>query len=147
VEVYDEPGTCKECPSDKANCLKDDETDTNTIGPKSGYWRSSNSSDNFIACLFKPACLGTYNPGDSPMGECLEGYQGILCADCAVGFSRTSGYECGFCPHPVANVFRLGAIMFVAVFVVIFLIKSTLAGAKERKNVTSIYSKILMNHL
>jgi len=26
------------------------------------------------------------------------------------------------------------------------LIKSTMAGAKERKNVTSIYTKILMNH-
>ena len=34
----------------------------------------------------------------------------------------------------------------MVVFLIIGLIKSTLAGAKERKNVTSIYTKILMNH-
>jgi hypothetical protein len=41
---------------------------------------------------------------------------------------------------------RLAAILVVVVGVVIMLIKSTLAGAKERKNVTSIYTKLLMNH-
>jgi len=64
-----------------------------------------------------------------------------------VGYSRTSGYECGICPKTGVNLLRIGAILFLATFVVVFLIKSTLAGAKERKNVTSIYTKILMNHL
>jgi len=83
---------------------------------------------------------------DNPQGDCFSGYQGILCADCQVGFSRTGAFECGQCPHPVANTFRLIFIFVVIVLIIIMLIKSMLSGAKERKNVTSIYTKILMNH-
>jgi len=57
VEVFDEPGDCRECPTDKATC--EIVNGTSTIGPKAGYWRSGPTSDNFIPCLYKPACLGT----------------------------------------------------------------------------------------
>jgi hypothetical protein len=80
VEVFEEPGTCKECPTDKAECTT--ANGTNTIGPKYGYWRSSAASDNFIPCLFTAACLGTQPGSTNPKGDCFNGYQGILCADC-----------------------------------------------------------------
>lgn len=143
VEVFTEPGDCKECPSDKANC--DIVDGLAVIAPKKGYWRSSALSDNFIKCLFFGACLGMTEEAD-PKGSCAKGYQGILCADCEVGYSRTGQFECALCPEPVANVIRICFIMIFVIFGVTMLIKSTLAGAKERKNVTSIYTKILMNH-
>ncbi len=31
-------------------------------------------------------------PENNPMGSCDEGFQGILCADCRVGYSRTSSF-------------------------------------------------------
>jgi len=71
----------------------------------------------------------------------------MICADCEVGYSRTGNYECSKCPDPFLNVARLLFIFLIAIVVILFLIRSTLKGAVEKKNVTSIYSKILMNHL
>lgn len=50
------------------------------VGPKAGYWRSSNTTDNFISCLYSSACLGNIEPNNYT-GECFTGYQGILCSD------------------------------------------------------------------
>ena len=117
------------------------------VGPKPGYWRSANTSDNFIACLFSPACLGYVSPSNNNLGECFTGYQGILWADCVPGFSRTSGYEWGLCPNQVWNVIRL-LLVFIAVIIgIAILIKSTLAGALQKKNVQAVYMKLLMNHI
>ena len=117
------------------------------MGPKPGYWRVNNSTYTFIKCLYVPSCLGIVEPDYNPMGTCLEGYGGIMCSDCNIGYSRTGSYECGICPHPVANILRLGAVFFIFIFGIIFLIRSTLKGALEKKNVTSIYTKILFSHL
>mmetsp|Transcript_32875 Transcript_32875/g.37654 ORF Transcript_32875/g.37654 Transcript_32875/m.37654 type:complete len:200 (-) Transcript_32875:14-613(-) len=117
------------------------------VGPKPGYWRSSLTSDNFIACLYSSACLGYVSPSNNKLGECFTGYQNILCADCQPGFSRTSDFQCDKCPNATWNIIRL-LLVFIAVVVgVVFMIRSTLAGALQRKNVQSIYIKILMNHL
>jgi hypothetical protein len=53
----DEPGECQTCPSDKAVCYGGTH-----VGPAPGFWRVSNKSSNFIACLHKPACLGMIPP-------------------------------------------------------------------------------------
>ena len=117
------------------------------VGPKPGYWRSANTSDNFIACLFSPACLGYVSPSNNNLGECFTGYQGILWADCVPGFSRTSGFEWGLCPNQVWNVIRL-LLVFIAVIIgIAILIKSTLSGALQKKNVQAVYMKLLMNHI
>lgn len=84
-----QPGNCQKCPSSKATCAGGSK-----IGPKSGYWRKTNSSSNFIQCLYTPACLGMIAPDYNPIGSCLTGYQGILCTDCAIGYSRKGDYEC-----------------------------------------------------
>ena len=71
----------------------------------------------------------------------------MLCADCREGYSRNADYECNKCPKPIPNIIRLSVIFVLAILVIVFLIRSTLNGAKDKKNVTSIYTKILMNHL
>lgn len=63
------PGSCTTCPSDKAVCYGG-----SNIGPRPGYWRSSNSSSDFIACLYPSACLGMIAPENNPIGTCFTGY-------------------------------------------------------------------------
>ena len=103
------------------------------IGPQPGYWRSSNTSDNFIAWLYSAACLGYVSPSNNNLGECFTGYQGILWADCKVGFSRTGGYNWDKCPNPVWNIIRL-ILVFIAVIIgIAIIIRSTFAGALQKK--------------
>ena len=44
-------------------------------------------------------------------------------------------------------MFRLVFVFMLTIIVLVLVIKSTLKGAIEKKNVTSIYFKIMMNHL
>jgi len=44
-------------------------------------------------------------------------------------------------------VLRLLFIFTLAVLLIGFMVRSTLKGAMEKKNVTSIYMKIMMNHM
>mmetsp|Transcript_9855 Transcript_9855/g.9728 ORF Transcript_9855/g.9728 Transcript_9855/m.9728 type:complete len:161 (-) Transcript_9855:379-861(-) len=66
---------------------------------------------------------------------------------CQVGYSSTGNFECGFCPERSKNIVRIAFIGAIAIVAVIYLVRSTLNGAKDDKNVTSIYLKILTNHL
>ena len=136
------PADCKDCQTDRMfwNGGSD-------IGPRPGYWRSSNTSDDFIECLYKPACLGYESTYNNSWGQCFTGYQGKLCADCKAGFSRTGDYEWGKCPDPVWNIIRIVLVMTGVTVGLVILIKSTLAGALQRKNIQSVYIKLMMNHL
>ena len=58
------PGDCKDCQTTKMYCKGGSD-----IGPKPGYWRSSNQTDNFIACLNSAACLGYVEPNNNNLGE------------------------------------------------------------------------------
>lgn len=137
-----QPGSCESCPSEKATCYGG----TN-VGPKPGYWRKSNNTSNFIECLVYSACLGMIPPQNDPMGTCATGYQGILCTDCQKGYSRTGDYECSQCPEQSSNIVRLAFIFLIVIFGLVFMIRSTLMGAKNKTNVTSIYLKIVLNHV
>ena len=116
------------------------------VGPKPGYWRSSNTTDNFISCLYSSAWLGNILPNNYT-GKWFTGYQGILWSDWEVGFSRTGNYKWSQWPNPIWNVIRLTLIMLLVLFILIVIIRSTFAGASQRKNLRSVYIKILMNHL
>ena len=70
-----------------------------------------------------------------------------MCADWKVGFSRTNDYEWGAWPNVVWNAIRLFLIFIAVIIGIIIIIRSTLAGAIQRKNIQSVYIKILMNHL
>ncbi|CDW71577.1 UNKNOWN [Stylonychia lemnae] len=136
-----EPGFCQACPSDKAICRGG-----SNIGPLPGFWRMSNTSSTFVECLFDQACLGMVEPLNNSLGECAQGYQGILCSKCTFGYSRDGDFKCIECPEKFLNILRLSAIILVILVVVIFVIRTTLSGAMDKSNVVSIFMKILLNH-
>jgi hypothetical protein len=80
------------------------------------------------------------------MGACATGYTGVLCAECDSGYSLTGTAECGACPEQSANIAKLTFMMLAVIGVFAFMVRSTLLGASQPKNNTSIYMKILMNH-
>eukprot|EP00347_Sterkiella_histriomuscorum_P017868 403347667 len=135
------PGDCTACPNEKAYCFGG-----NQIGPKPGYWRKSNSSSVITQCMYLHACLGMISPKYVPMGECETGYQGVLCADCQVTFSRSGEYKCAKCPDQATNIVRLVFIFLGVIFLIVFMIRSTLNGAKDKQNITNIFLKIMLNH-
>jgi hypothetical protein len=89
---------------------------------------------------------GIIPPKYERTGECLEGYSGILCADCKPGYSRSSSFECNKCPDSTSNFVQIVAIIIAFVVALIFMIRSTLNGAGEKRNITSVFQKILLNH-
>jgi len=86
-------------------------------------------------------------PTYDPKGSCAAGYEGILCSTCSVGYSRNGEFKCDLCPDPTVNIVRLVFIFIIVAGVIIFMIRSTLAGAHQKNNVTSIFLKIMMNHV
>ena len=116
------------------------------IGPLAGYWRPTNTSDNFLRCPNPGACLGWVAPDWNPIGACAEGYTGVLCAECQTGYSLTGTAKCGACPEPTSNIVKLVFMVIALIGVFAFMVRSTLLGAAQPKNNTSIYMKILMNH-
>ncbi len=133
---------CKECQNVVSYCLGGA-----NIYPREGYWRSANDTDNFIECLNPLACLGGISPVYNLTGNCAEGYSGVLCSDCSIGYSRTGNYECTICPDQTMNILRLVGLAFIAIFGIAFIVKSTLASATEKKNYLSVYIRILLNHM
>ncbi|CDW88635.1 UNKNOWN [Stylonychia lemnae] len=134
--------SCKECQSDISYCLGKD-----LVYPMKNYWRSSKSSDNFIKCRNHIQCLGMNPPENNFLGACAEGYQGILCSDCKIGYSITNNFECSKCPDDLSNSFKLLALSVLIITALVFLIKFTIAGALEQKNYLSVFIRILMNHI
>ena len=137
-----EPGYCLPCNNDVSYCYGG-----SNIGPKAGYWRKSNKTDEFIKCLNEEACLGMQTNQSNPQGECLKGYQNTICADCAVDYSRTGDFDCSSCPTAVSNIIRLIAIFIILAVFVFFMVKSTIESATRKKAVHSVYLRILLNHL
>ncbi|CDW76199.1 UNKNOWN [Stylonychia lemnae] len=125
-----QPGSCQICPTEKAICQGGAK-----IGPLPGFWRISNKSENFLLCLNEYSCLGMIPPLNDPLGECLQGYQGILCADCQRGYSRDGDYKCSLCPNRGLNILRLIVIFIAAVNLIVLMIRSTLKGAQDMNNV------------
>lgn len=119
-----QPGDCKACPSDKAEC-----SGGNEIGPKPGYWRSSNVSDNFLRCPNPDMCLGWVEPDWNRMGACVTGYSGVLCAECEPGYSLTGLAKCAKCPDMTSNIVKLTGMMLLMVAVFTFMVRSTLNSA------------------
>ncbi|CDW72330.1 UNKNOWN [Stylonychia lemnae] len=124
-----EPGFCEKCPTSKAKCLGGAE-----IGPLPGFWRKSNTTKSIEKCFYQPACLGMIPPINNPMGECLFGYKGILCADCQTGYSRDMNFQCKQCPSYWINSVRLISILVGVIVLVVLMVRSTLNGAKDTSN-------------
>ena len=117
------------------------------MSPLPGYWRSSASSLNFLNCYIPSACLGSSESDFSPQGKCFPGYKGILCAQCEAGYVRNSQFQCAECPSQWRNALLLSAILLIALFLIIVLIRTTLSSMKNQRSIGSVYFKILANHL
>ena len=142
LSTMTEPGYCLPCDTDVSYCYGG-----SNIGPKAGYWRRSNTTDEFIKCLNQEACLGMQTSQSDPQGECLSGYQNTICADCAVDYSRTGDFDCSPCPTTASNSIRLAVIFILVAVFVFFMVKSTIESAIKKKAVHSVYLRIMMNHL
>jgi hypothetical protein len=132
-----EPGECQVCPSQKAVC-----NGGMNIGPAAGYWRKNKTSSEFISCLFKDACLGMLPPANNPIGDCMKGYKGILCADCDIGFTRNREYQCKQCSSKVWVVGRIFVIILVIVALVYFFLK-----CQEKTRYLHVYLRLLLTHI
>ncbi|TNV74981.1 hypothetical protein FGO68_gene13540 [Halteria grandinella] len=140
LQASDEPGFCRKCPSLEAECFGG-----SAIFPKSGYWRSSNESDNFIKCLNPIACLGGSNSNAS---QCQEGYQGILFSDCALGYSKSlASFKCSNCPSRASNIIILIVVIIGVALFLTLLIVSNLNSALKDKNYLAVFLRVLLNHL
>ena len=118
IQVPVEPTECKECPSERAWCLGGDQ-----IGPKEGYWRKNNETEEFQKCPIPTSCLGSSEPDWNPKGDCTEGTHGALCTGCLPGYARTGDFGCNGCPDPKMNVLRISGIFIAVVIAVVFLVK------------------------
>ena len=135
------PTVCKACPA-HAVCYGGYQ-----ISPVPGYWRSSNSSINFIQCFNRDACRGSTLTNYHAQGRCASGYRGVLCAQCDLGYVRNGSFQCAKCPEGWQNIILLIVACLVVVTVLVILIKCTLKSMTEKKSPFSAYFKILANHL
>ena len=142
LEQQTSPGSWKSCQTSKMYCKGGSD-----VGPIPGYWRSSLTSDNFISWLYSGAWLGYVSPSYNKLGEWFTGYQGTLWADWTVNFSKSSNYKCEQWPNYAWNIVKLFLVSVGAIIGIVLIVRSTLAGALQKKNVQSVYIKLLMNHL
>ncbi|TNV88029.1 hypothetical protein FGO68_gene8850 [Halteria grandinella] len=143
IEKPNEPGLCKTCKSDVSVCKGGSQ-----IYPLPGYWRSTNETDNFIQCLNPESCIG-YRQGlyEVQIESCAEGYQGVLCASCEMGYSLNQGNrKCLKCPSKTANGFILAAFIGVIITFVVILVRSNLKNSGKEKNYLPVFFRILVNH-
>ncbi|TNV88096.1 hypothetical protein FGO68_gene15873 [Halteria grandinella] len=141
LESPREPTSCKTCKSDQSYCLGG-----SNIYPTSGYWRSSNTTDNFLLCFNDEACLG--GSGDEPQGECSASYQGFMCASCKEDYSQNElSKKCERCPSPISNAFILLLLLIVFLAFIVILVHSNLSSSNNEKNFLPVFLRILVNHL
>ena len=89
--------SCLPCPLPGSNCSKAGST-LSTLRAAPGYFRSSNSSLEFIKCLVPSDC-----PGGLVHEQCRSGHTGMLCAVCEKNFVRRDGV-CSTCDTSNAAV-------------------------------------------
>jgi hypothetical protein len=94
------------------------------------------------------ACLGQNPPENDPLGSCAEGYQGILCTNCQIGYSKQGSEQlCKKCPGRLGNAIKIFVSGIVCMLGLVFLIQTTYKNALKVKNYTTVYNKITLNHL
>ncbi|OMJ71850.1 hypothetical protein SteCoe_29840 [Stentor coeruleus] len=131
--------SCLSCPTG-AVCPGGD-----SVIPNVGYWRSSVLSEYVYKCSISGACLG--GSTSDFIGACFEGYEGVLCNSCQIGFSLSNSGKCSKCPEQGTNIIillSLGALMIAVCYI---LVKTTLNSAFKPKSLHSIYIKIFTNYL
>ena len=130
---------CLSCPSG-ATC-----TGGSTIIVNNGYWRSSLESDVVYVCDVFDACKKGNETNE--LGNCGEGYTGVLCKSCNIGYSKTANTLCTKCPDKDTNFTVIVFLCIGIIILSILLVKTTLTSAFSQKSLHSIYIKIFTNYL
>ena len=138
-QKLDSPNDCQEC-LEQEQCFG-----TNMTAPKSEYWRSSPTSDNYMKCFNPGACLK--GSRDFPLGECLTGYSGFMCATCKGRYRRSISFHCEECPDPTDNLLLSFLYLIVLISAIVLLVKVTIQGTHWQRPLSSGYIKICLNHL
>jgi len=143
---------CQSCPFEKAYC-----EGGSKIGPKPGYWRSSNVSDVFYKCYEKEACLGMLGESSEvnseitsyaqSVGVCntTAGYYGALCSGCLPGFKRDDFFKCKKCSDKYELIFTVTTLGVF--FILLFLLTRYTINGAENEDMQSVFNKVMMNHL
>lgn len=131
--------SCKQCPTGGICTGKD------VIISAAGYWRSDLLSEILYACEISEACSG----GDENnfLGNCSDGYTGVLCQSCENGYSKNTASKCSKCPDQVMNMVILVSFLVLIVLIAIILVHTTLKTAFSNSDLHSIYIKIFTNYL
>jgi len=64
-----------------------------------------------------------------------------------VNYSKTGSFSCSKCPPEAANIAKLTGTLIIFLVFLILLVRSTISGAKGKKNFVSVYVKVLLNHM
>ena len=137
-KAQDEPGSCLPC-LDNEECFG-----TNMTAPKASFWRSSPTSENYLECFNRDACLEATK--EFPLGKCEEGYGGFMCTNCVGRYRRGSAFECTECFNPVMNIFISFVYLLMLIAAVIILVRVTIKTSNEAKPLSTVYLKVFLNH-
>jgi hypothetical protein len=121
--------TCKPCPlgGDCAPASPSDIVELQDVVSQRGWWASSGSNGKtFYKCPIASACQpGSRTPGNDTGNStfartaCAEGYGGVLCSTCALGYFPQYG-TCTVCPAKESSVSLLASVTLPVVMVVVF---------------------------
>ena len=106
----------KDCPISIAMCLGG-----NQIYPRSGYWRSSNTSDNIVKWFESVAWEGYTVDNQNVNGGCSLGYTGTMWGSCDIGYSHTGDFKWGKWPNQELGIF----FVFLASIIIIIMLALT----------------------
>ena len=107
------------------------------LDAEGGYWRADNSSEQFLKCPQPKVCSSTNESNTDP---CAMGHTGVLCANCATGYTRWQPTGlCSPCPkeqgRPLA--FAIALFMVMGMVYMAFIVFSKHAGAGSLRSVIS----------
>ncbi|CAG9325853.1 unnamed protein product [Blepharisma stoltei] len=119
-----------------------------TMVPRHGYWRDNKYTDQFWACPYPSACLGSPDIRNiSYTGVCKKGYKGNMCQSCAYGYSRLYKNECKVCLDSSTNAIRMLGFFGIFFIIALLTIKASKKYILNSSTFTSIYIKIFWNYL
>ena len=79
-------------------------------------------------------------------GLCVDGYDGILCANCVNGYYRSDNFECTECPPMIQNLFVGTVFLLIIIATIVLLVRATINSTALKRPLYSVYLKIFLNH-
>lgn len=103
----------------------------------SGYWRSAPNTTKVLRCPMKERCSWT------TISECVPGFVGKFCSECAVGHYRWRYVECAECEDSLAHWLQL---VLVPVGILGFMWVAVHCSLKAQNNCLFVLQAII-NHI